>query len=163
MSNASEIHQYHTQLISTLQAAFPSVQTLAAYRINETLATPAILIEVEGMTVGKLNSMGKTPLNLSMALHCVLGHGTPNLELEVRNFASQVMNLLTNQYFNLPDLLEAPQNISAQPGEFKPGKSGFDSFVVTFEQVIYVGEGAFDLTGVPAVEIHFNQNEVVVT
>ncbi len=65
MSNASEIHQYHTQLISTLQAAFPSVQTLAAYRINETLATPAILIEVEGITeVFKRRTKQRLPIDV---------------------------------------------------------------------------------------------------
>lgn len=163
----SEIHDYHTQLKQQLTAAFDSqLQTVEDYRISDTLKTPAILIEMESMSVGTLNGEGKTPLNLNMALHCILGHSTENIELEVRDFAAQVLNLMRNQYLEMPDIVDAPQNLQAQPGELKPGKGGFDSFVVTYEQVLYVGEPAFDLSGVPAVEISFSVNDeapVVVT
>ena len=153
----SEIHTYHANLTSALQAAFPALRTVAAYRIGETLTTPAVLVEIESMRVGELNGEGKTPVVLSVALHCVLGHSTPNLEMEVRNFAAQVMNFLRNQYFDMPDALEAPQNLHAMPGDFKPGKSGFESMVVTYEQTLYMGEPAFDLSaeGV-SVELSFD-------
>lgn len=142
----SEIHTYHTNLRATLLAEFPVLETVAEYRIGETLATPAVLVEVESMRLGELNGLGKTPVVLSVALHCVLGHTTPNVELEVRNFAAQVLNLLRNQYFDMPDGVEAPANLQALPGEFKPGKGGFESMVVTYEQTLYMGEPAFDLS-----------------
>lgn len=142
----SEIHTYHTNLKATLLAAFPVLETVAVYRIGETLATPAVLVEVESMRIGELNGLGKTPVVLSVALHCVLGHATPHVELEVRNFAAQVLNLLRNQYFDMPDDVESPENLQALPGDFKPGKGGFESMVVTYEQTLYMGDPAFDLS-----------------
>lgn len=158
----NEIYDYHSQLKALLVAQFASLQTVTDYCVGETLATPAILIEVESMQMGGLKSDGKTPLVLSVALHCVLGHTTPNLELELRNFAGQVMSLMHNQYLDMPDILNAPLNITAMPGDFKKGKAGFDSFVVTYEQTLLVGEGAFDLSGIPCFEVRFNDDEVVI-
>ena len=137
---------YHANLKQALQEAFPVLQTVESYRIGETLATPAILTEIEHMSVGDINSEGKTPVVLSMALHCILGHGTPNLELEVRNFAAQTLVLLRNNYIGFTQDIDAPGNLQAQPSEFKPGKGGFESVAVTYEQTIYLGDPAFDLT-----------------
>ena len=154
----SEIHDYHTQLKQMLKDTFPVLETVEDYRIGETLNTPAILIEVESMSVGDLDGMGKTPLLLNVALHCILGHTTTNLELEVRDFAAQVLSAMRNQYLSMPDNLKAPMNLQAQPGEFRPGKGGYDSFAVTYEQLLYIGEPAFDLTGVLATEISLSVN-----
>lgn len=157
----SELHDYHTQLKQALLDAFTALQTVEDYRVGETLNTPAILIEVESMSFGDIDGAGKMPLLLNMALHCVLGHTTPNIELEVRDFASQVMNFMRNQFLAMPDDLKAPGNLQAQPGEFRPGKGGYDSFTVTYEQVLLTGTPAFDLSGVLATEITFAVNNDV--
>lgn len=157
----SELHDYHTQLKQALLDAFTALQTVEDYRVGETLNTPAVLIEVESMSMGELDGEGKTPLLLNMALHCVLGHTTPNIELEVRDFASQVIIFMRNQFLSMPDSLKAPQNLQALPGEFRPGKGGYDSFTVTYEQVVLVGAPAFDLSGVLATEITFAVNNDV--
>jgi len=65
----SEIHTYHANLTSALQAAFPALRTVAAYRIGETLTTPAVLIEIESMRVGDGNTptgVGKTHTALAL-------------------------------------------------------------------------------------------------
>lgn len=155
----SEISTYHDQLKDTLQTAFPVLRTVASFRVGETLETPAILIDIESLRLGQLTGEGRTPIVLSVSLHCVLGHTTPDLELEVRNFAAQVINLIRDQYFGIGDDVRTPENLSAQLGEFKPGKSGFETMVVTYEQVLYMGAPAFDLTGPISTELTFNVHD----
>lgn len=162
------LNTYHQQVEQLLKDTFPPLQTVESYRIGQTLDTPAVLIEVESMRVGERNGEGKVPVVMAVALHCVLGHGTPNLELEVRNFAAQVMALLQDQYFGMPNDLDRPENIDAQSGEFKPGKGGFETMVVTFQQTIYIGEPVFDLTGPISIKVNFaidgeTEQEVVLT
>ncbi|MDG4811931.1 hypothetical protein P8629_02825 [Hydrogenovibrio sp. 3SP14C1] len=151
----SDIITYHDNIKAVIEATFPSLKTVAAYRIGEKLNTPALLYEVEQMDFGQRISNGKTPVNLNVALHCVLSAKTTNVGLQVRSFATMVIDLLKDEYFELPDDCEAPYNIQALPGEFKPGKDGFESFVVTFNQVLYVGDAEFDFSGVAVSEITF--------
>lgn len=151
----SDINTYHDNVKAVIEATFPSLKTVADYRIGAKLNTPALLYELEQFDIGKRKSNGKTPLNLSMAFHCVLSMKTPNVERQVRLFASMVADMLKDEYFELPDDCEAPYNIQALPGEFKPGKDGFESFVVTFNQFLYVGDAEFDFSGVPVTEITF--------
>ncbi|HID01215.1 MAG TPA: hypothetical protein EYP05_07815, partial [Piscirickettsiaceae bacterium] len=78
----SEINDYLNAVIAGIQAHFGErLTTVAPYR-PDSLRTPAALVAIERMEqAGKAAADGRLPLGVSVAVHCILSHKTPNLQL----------------------------------------------------------------------------------
>lgn len=109
-----------------------------------TIRTPAALIDLESFDEGGNDGTGRLTLSVHMAVHCILGFRTPNVDVEVRKFAAEIMWLIGR----CPHRFGHPERRSAMPGAFKPGeKDGFEDYVVTFDLTCHLGESAW--TGEP--------------
>jgi hypothetical protein len=146
---------YHTALVdaiknhfgdslNTVQAYFPIYQSEDLDKGLQ-IETPAVLVEIEQFYAdADLDAGdGRDALILQVALHCVLGDQTPNLQQELRNFAAEMLRLLKNKRLTPCASSQIPQNMQAMPGRFAKGQGGYDSFVVVFEQTVYLGEAAW--------------------
>lgn len=138
----------HTALVDDLRAHYlDRAQTIAAYdpfpaldgQDPQPLVTPAILIELEAIDPGEDDGTDRQPLRLTFVAHCVLSFRTAEPQLELREMAADVMAHCRHQRWGYPSAVREPEALSAQPGEFQPGLAGFDSWVVRWEQVVYVG------------------------
>jgi len=108
-----------------------------------TLETPAALIDIEGFdeSPGDDDGTGRIPLTVHIAIHCVLGFRTKNVEIEVRAFAAEVMRILRS----CPHGVGHPERLSGMPGMFRPGEQdGFEDFVITFDVLCRVGESIWE-------------------
>lgn len=148
---------YHEALVTGIQAHFgDSLETVQAYfpdwqsenaEAGLQLNTPAALIEIERLGVSEEADRGDgtDAINCQVAIHCVLGSATENLQQELRGFAAEMMRLLRSRKLSACTASGQPEEIEAMPGVFKQGAAGYDSFVVVFQQVVYLGENVWAL------------------
>ncbi|MCY1311986.1 hypothetical protein D9M70_623640 [compost metagenome] len=61
------------------------------------------------------------------------------MEVECRQFAAEVLRLIRRNDWGLR-FVDNPVSLSAQPAEFRPGAKGYESWCVTWEQVVYLEE-----------------------
>lgn len=153
---------YHDALVDGIRAHFgDSLQTVQAYfpawqseqpDAGLQIDTPAVLVEIERMEAGIDDDRGDgtNAVLCHVAIHCVLGSQTEHLQRELRVFAAAMMRLVRHrQWCSGCDGTAEPENVQALPGIFRHGQAGYDSFVVAFEQAVYLGESVFQPTQAP--------------
>lgn len=144
----------HDGILAAFAARYAGrVQTVASYEpfappadgaeqpgaAPRALITPALLLELTAIDPGPDDGTDRQPLRLSFAAHCVLSFLTPEQQTELREFAADVLACVRHNRWGHPLSVRAPQALSAQPGEFRPGLAGYDSWAVTWEQDAYLG------------------------
>ena len=146
---STSLKDFHNAITQTVTDHFNSkVHVLAYPEELSQIQTPAILLEMESGEEGQDPGDGRFAFRCRMAAHCVLGFQTENIGLEVRSFASQLFIMLMDNKFGLGTDISRPEGLELHPGEFKPGKAGFESWCVIWEQTFYLEESAWDDTGV---------------
>jgi len=151
-----EIEKIHTNIISAIKDEFgESLDTVDSYIPNRSapIDTPAALLELESMEEGDDIGDGRIPVACSFTVHCILGVGTPNISLQVRLFAAQVLKLVRRNKWGLGKGASLVEQVSAGPGEFNQGKNGYESWYVTWDQTVYVGDSVWDGAALPKLTI----------
>lgn len=147
----------HNAIIQAFKAQFTDrVETIATYRATSTdpINTPALLLEMEDASEGPDAGDERTPLRCRFTAHCMLSFQTPNVEIEVREFAAEVFRLIRHNLWGLSGSVKRPEQIEMGPGQFKPGKAGYESCYVTWEQVIYLGDTVWTNEGTVPTEVY---------
>lgn len=143
------VKAFHQAVMAAIAGHFTGkVQVLAYPMETSQIQTPAVLLEMESAEEGQDPGDGRIALRCRMAAHCVLGFQTEQIGLEVRSFAAQLFTLITDYKFGLGVNISWPEGLELHPGEFKPGKAGFESWCVTWEQTLYLGDSAWDDSGI---------------
>ncbi len=144
---------FHRAIESHLVKRFPKIN-VETYRPSlGLLRTPCALIEMCMGEEGKDAGDDRVPHNIHWNIHCVLGANTPNLELQVRSFAAEVFNLVRRNRWGLERNVEIPKDLNYMPGMLKSGEHGFDSFIVSWQQVIYLGQAIWSGEGIIPSEV----------
>ncbi|MCG7868196.1 MAG: hypothetical protein JAY74_17755 [Candidatus Thiodiazotropha taylori] len=146
--NAGDLKTVHDAQVRFFKSHLDArLETIKAYRSDEqdeTINTPALLLELERIDEGSDAGDGRDALRCSFTAHCILSNLTDGVEIEVRNFAATVFRLLKGARFGLEELAGDPEAITAGPGEFKPGAEGYESWYVNWEQNVYIGESMWE-------------------
>jgi len=135
----SDVHQ---AIIDALKVRFPRV-TIDSYDPSENLETlaPACLLNIEELPKAADVGDGRYPVVAQFAIHCVLGREVTGLQMELQEFAIAVSQFVYEKGIWLKgSVLEKPFSIEAYPGSFREETlGGFDSWVVNWEQKLYLG------------------------
>lgn len=155
---ASELDAYHDALVDLFRDHFgDSLETVQAYLPDMqstdpasglTINTPALLVEIEKTSQGQNLGDGRTAVECHLAIHCILGVATPSLQRALRNFGVEVQRLLTADGYCLGSVVKAgqPEDLTGMPGWWqKGGAGGYDSWVVTFDQTLWIGASVWDV------------------
>ena len=135
----------HDAMVEHFKAQMPWLNTVDAYKpqaLGVSVVSPAVLLEVVAMRPGRRVSNGKTPVELELAAHCILSVTTQRVEIEVCNFAALAVQFIDKNRWGLGEEVEAPTEVDAYPGMFKPDEKGFESWVVTWKQTYHLGDVA---------------------
>jgi hypothetical protein len=137
----SELSTYFAAVKADFAAYLPQLRTVSVRRPDSgDIETPAILIDMEFGDIGEDVGDGRDPVRCRMTAHCVLSVETPQVEIEVREFAVAVARRVRRNKFGMGALVDFPEGVEVGPGEFRPGKKGFDSWCVSWEQTVYLGD-----------------------
>lgn len=154
MKAKKPLDAYHDQLVDDIKEFFGnSLKTVQAYFPDDQsedqekgllIETPAALVEVEMLDEADDLGNGQDSVKCSVSIHCVLGFGTPYLQRELRNFALAMKLQVKNKPFGgvCKELSARPEQITAVPGVIEKGK--YDSWVVGFEQIVFVGSAEWE-------------------
>ena len=157
------LRQLHEAMLADLREHYlDRVATIAAYDPfpdldgpePQPLKTPALLIELSAIDPGEDDGTDRQALRLSFTAHCVLSFRTADMQLELREFAADVLGHVRHNRWGLCGAVQEPTALSAQPGEFRPGLTGFDSWQASWEQQVYVGPDAW-AGGIAPTEVWF--------
>lgn len=169
------LDKYHDKLVADLAAHYgDSLETVEAYfpelqsespDAGLVINTPAVLVEIETLEDAEDAELGdgRDALLCKVTVHCVLGTQTENLQRALRNFAAETLRFIKAWRFSNNDECNTstqPEQIQAMPGRFKRGTTGYDSWVVIFDQVVYLGEEAWKPQPIPHT-VHFGDQQVV--
>lgn len=130
----------HNAQEAVIKQAMPMVKTFAPYdpTKDQQIITPAIMLEAVEMKPGRAVSGGRMAVKVEFAAHCYLSAKTDNVQLEVRNMAARLLQVINRNRFGLENA-EQPERLSAFPGQFSKEK-GFESWIVSWEQDFHFGE-----------------------
>lgn len=152
----------HERIVAVIRERFGArLTTVGMYNPvdpdSESIKTPAVLLELAEMRPGGRATGGRTPMELVWTAHCVLSAQTENVQLEVRNFAAQLVRLIDGARWGL-DFVERAADLEAFPGLFTPGEKGFESWLVSWKQTAHLGE-AWELpVDGPALEVFLGES-----
>lgn len=142
-SNANDdFTRVHQAMVDQIKARMAVVRTVTAYNplTGNTIKTPAVLLEAVEMKPGRPVTGGRLPVTVEFAAHCCLSVKTEAVELEVRNFAARLLQVISGNTWGLGEMAERPDELSAFPGMFNPDDKGFESWVVSWQQTFHLGE-----------------------
>ncbi|MDE1465925.1 hypothetical protein [Spartinivicinus poritis] len=138
----NNLTQYHQAVIEGIKAALPNLATVAAYNPAEEqkLNTPAVLLELTQMEPAEAISGGRIAVNLAMAAHVFLAkNDVEDIQLSIRNLAAWVLQAVHRNNWGLGGAVGNPKTVEAFPGSFNPDCDGYESWLVSWEQTIYLG------------------------
>jgi len=158
------LRQLHDAMLVDLRAHYLGrVQTIEAFdpfpdiegQDRLPLVTPALLLEIDSIDPGVEDGTERQALNLSFLVHCVLSFRTEQIQLELREFAADLLNHVRYNRWGFPAAVEIPTALGAQPAEFVPGLMGFDTWIARWEQVVFIGSDSWSAAGIPTAEVWF--------
>jgi hypothetical protein len=155
------LSQFHAAVVASVALRFgDNINTVLWYEQGETasgqplpIITPAVILEIESAEEGDDIGDDRAPLLMHITAYCILGQQTDNLQMEVRNFASQLFALIRKNKWTLGHSVSFPGGITLGPGKFDPEKNGYESWFVSWDQTIYLGDNVWDSTGIPPQEV----------
>ncbi len=138
----SDFEQLHEAMKAEISKQIPVLSTVEAYNpgYRDAIKTPAVLLEIVDMEPGRKTGDGRLPVTAMFVAHCCLSVKTERVELEVRNFAAKLMQVIDRNRWGLGDAVEQPVDLGACPGLFKPDDKGFESWVVVWKQTVHLGD-----------------------
>ena len=113
---------------------------------TETLTTPALLLEWEDGRMGAADGHGGHQVIYRLTLHCVLSQATPQVGSEIRLMATQVLTLVNQSQQWRCQNVGLPERLEMGPGKMQAGEQGYDSWYVTWEQSITLGDAIWTNT-----------------
>lgn len=159
------LRQLHDAILADLREHYlDRVQTIAAYdpfpeaddQARQPLTTPALLLDLEAIDPGEEDGTDRQALRLTWAAHCVLSFRTAQLQVELREFAADLLGHIRYNRWGLAPAVAPPTALSAQPGEFVPGLAGYDTWLARWEQQVYVGADVWSAAGIAPTEVWFS-------
>jgi hypothetical protein len=157
--------EFHAALGNQIAAHFgDNVNTVTWYQQGETpagqplpIVTPAVILEIENAEEGDDVGDDRAPLLCHITAYCILGQQTTSLQIQVRDFAAQLFTKVRKNKWGLAHNVSFPGMITLGPGKFDPEKNGYDSWFVSWDQTLYLGDSVWDSTGIMPTEILWSE------
>ncbi len=118
---------------------------------------PACLLELEQFDFGTDKGDDRYPSVCRISIHCILGFEVTDRALQLREFALKVAQLVRKDGIWIKDkVMTRPTSIEAYPGKFSEDTDkSYDSWVVTWEQTVYLGESLWTIEGSTPQDVYY--------
>ena len=165
------VSSFHAAVKAAISARFGvNVNTVEWYEQGEKtngqpklIKTPAIILEMESADEGDDAGDDRDPLNCHISAYCILGQQTTDLQIQVRNFSAQLFALVRKNKWSLGRAASFPASITLGPGKFDPEKNGYESWFVSWEQTIYLGDDIWAPSGIVPTTVYLGESPLIGT
>ena len=99
------------------------------------LSTPALVLDINSISVGEDLGDDRHPLQVSWALHCLFPQKQDGLISPVASMAAELVGYLRWQKWHQGDRMDYPKNINATRGTLWPGL--YSQWIVSWDQTVY--------------------------
>ncbi|WP_212722834.1 hypothetical protein [Zooshikella ganghwensis] len=151
MNKYDPLELIHQAMVETLTNHFGKrLEFVQAYNPGKCLNSPGIYLGMHQMEMGENPGDGRYVINADWFCYCVLANSTPDLAIEIRRMACEVMRLLNQPetgLWGLDNVVALPKHIQAIPALFNPDTEGYESWEVTWQQSFYIGESLWEDEG----------------
>ena len=146
MANANTVttlDAVHNGIVSAIQAKFPSLATVEAYRTNrKSLPVPACLIELTEMDGAPDDDPGTEQLAVTARFEATLvigfRQGANNPKREIRKLAAALAAFIRLKRWGCP--IGPAEVIGAYPDDFDPELDQYECWRVEWQQLIHLGD-----------------------
>lgn len=139
----NHVTQIHQAQVAAVQEAMPMLAQVAEYSPEllegrTAIISPAVLFEAVQIQPERQGSGGRCALTIEFAAHCILSTKTEHVQLEIRNFAVRLLQVINQNRWGLV-YAQHPMELTAFPSTFSAAL-GFESWIVSWEQTFHLGE-----------------------
>ncbi|WP_163832174.1 hypothetical protein [Spartinivicinus ruber] len=156
----NELKTLHHQMLATFSQHFDKkIDRIQAYSPSQSIESPAIYLGSHELTLDKQQWDGRYLLQGEWFALCVLSMTTPNVEIEIRQFATEIMLVLNNPAKNrwpLIDQVSEPEAIQSRPAIFNPDADGYEAWEVSWQQSLYIGDSIWLDEGTPPTTVLYS-------
>ena len=98
------------------------------------LSAPSIRLSLNNVAPGIDCGDGRFSANCDITVFCIY----PRTGYQSPEIAMRIMDYIRYNHWGLSESVSHPQNLRAEPADYRPGKGGYDVWQVTFTQTIYL-------------------------
>jgi hypothetical protein len=168
MANAQTevcLEELHAAMLDTIKSAFPTLQTVEAYRDDRTtsLTTPACLLELTEMEATPEQDPGTEQLAVVARFEArfILGFRTQEVQLQARALAAAFAAYLRKNP-RWPGVVTGPAEvIGCYRDEFDPELDKYEVWRVEWAHVLHLGETVWKAEGIIPTTVFLNMVQVV--
>lgn len=134
----TSLHEEISKVIKRDLADFTSVQWSNPNK-SSTFQSPSLQLEMVTMAPAKNVAGGRFAISLEIKAHCFLSKTTLKADLEIKNLAVKLMQLVNENRWELGSLVELPTEIGAVPSALVLDDKGVVSWTVSWKQNVHLG------------------------
>lgn len=145
---AIDLDAMHDAIIASIQAAFPLLSTVDAYRDDrKNLALPAVLISLTDLEPDPGEDPGTEQLAAIARFDAqiVIGFRTANAKREIRNLAAALAHHIYGNRWGQP--VEAARVTAIVPDDFSPELDRFEVWRIEWQQIVHIGTSIWNNDG----------------
>ncbi len=148
MDRVDNLRQIHDAIIDDLTERYRDrVYTIMSYDMwpdddgqdPQPIITPAIILELDAIDPGDDDGTDRQSLMLTWSAHCIISIRTQDMQIELREFAADVLSHVRHNRWGLGSAVSPPEDLVAIPDEFIPENAGYESWIAQWRQQSYVG------------------------
>ena len=152
--------EYYNTLVKGLNDKLKEVEIKSYAKFNyESVEGIQAYIEISGFNSGSFEAQGRNTQHLKVDIHCLVSEAVEDNDLRAMDLASAIAIVAHNNFWGLGDAVEAPENIHANEGMAAKGSKGFEGWLVSFSQTVYLGEPAPIEPAVKKVSVAVNSQQ----
>ena len=136
VGESGQLSQVMSAIESEISKQLPDIDVARYNPQARQLKAPAIRLDINGIKPDTDRGDGRFAARCEFVALCSFANGT----MEAPQIAAQLLDLIRYNHWLLGAGVNHPEQLKAQPADFRPGKSGFESWVVSWEQTVYLGE-----------------------
>lgn len=157
-----EIDTFLQAVVDHLSTELNQIQQVQVEAVTEAIkngkiATPGVLVAIEDLSEGEDKGDERLPLACRVTAFCSLNKTTPDAELEIRKFATELFRLVRRKKFELGADVSFPEDFDIGEGVIKQGVEGVVSWFVSWQQTLYLGESVWDPQGIMPDSVYLGQ------
>ncbi|AMO58114.1 hypothetical protein GZ77_20480 [Endozoicomonas montiporae] len=136
VGDSGKLSKVMDAITAEISDVLPGVDVARYNTQDREVKAPAVRLDLSAMKPGVERGDGSFAAACEFVAWCSFAPSS----MEAPQTAARLLEAIHYNHWKLGAEVNHPTNLKAEPAEFRPGKAGFESWVVSWEQTVYLGE-----------------------